>query len=85
MITPYGWHEAYKAAVLETDRSNMPKRIQAAESEIQERQHMLFADHGGTQEERHAIQDAISGLRVLRREVSEGQGRQLAGSAPQRD
>lgn len=78
MILPYSWHEAYKTAVLETDWTNMPERIQAAESEIQERQHVLFADQGGTPEERHAIQDAISGLRVLRREVTKWQGREPA-------
>ena len=37
MTTTYKWHEAYKAALLETDGSKMAERIRLAESAIQER------------------------------------------------
>jgi hypothetical protein len=76
MITPYIWHEAYRTAVLETDWIHMPKRIQAAESAIHERQRVLSLDHGGTPAERQAIEDALNGLKVVRRESADWLARQ---------
>jgi hypothetical protein len=35
-------------------------------------------DHGGTPEERQAIDDAISGMKVLRREAAEWQHREVS-------
>jgi len=71
-MTPYIWYESYRAAVLETDWVKMmPKRIQAAESAIQERQRVLSLDHGGTPEERQAMANALSGMKGLRREVAD--------------
>ena len=54
----------------------MQERLQAAESEIQKRQHVLSMDHGGTPEERQAIANALNGMKVLRTEVAEWQTQQ---------
>jgi hypothetical protein len=63
------WYEAYKSAVLETDWTKMEERIRAAESAIAERQHEFSLNHGGTQEERQAIEDALNSLRILRQDA----------------
>jgi hypothetical protein len=62
------WQERYKAAVLETDEKKLHKRIQA-KAAIDARLHELRSDHGGTPDERQAINDALAGLNVLRRET----------------
>lgn len=85
MTTSFAWHEKFKAAVLETDWTKILERIQAAESTIQERQRVLSEDHGGTPVERQAIASALGGLKSLRKEVTEWQGRQVADSAHRRD
>ncbi len=66
MTAIYQWHEAYKAALLETDWSKMPERIQAAEAALSQRKRELALDHGGTPEENQAIADAMRGMAVLR-------------------
>lgn len=76
MTTEYIWHDAYKSAILETDWTKMQERLQAAESEIRKRQHVLSMDHGGTPEERQAIADALNGMKTLRTEVAEWQTQQ---------
>jgi hypothetical protein len=63
------WQERYKAAVLETDEKKLHKRIQAAKAAIDARLHELRSDHGETPDERQAINDALAGLNVLRRET----------------
>ena len=73
MTIQYIWQEAYKAAILETDWTKVRERLQAAESEISKRQHVLSMDHGGTPEERQAIADALNGMENLRKEVVEWQ------------
>jgi hypothetical protein len=70
MNDTYKWHEAYKAAVLETDWSKMNDRIRAAESALQDRKRDFLLDHGGTADERQAIADAVNSLSVLRMEVA---------------
>ena len=74
----HSWYEIYKAALLETDWTKIHERIQTAESALRERERVLSEDHGGTPEERIALADAISGMRVLRREAAEWQNRRLA-------
>ena len=69
MGTLYSWHEAYKAALLEIDWTKIPERIQAAESEIRERQRVISEDHGGTAEEREAIANALRGVQVLQNRI----------------
>lgn len=63
------WRELYEAAVIETDVKQMESRIQAARTAIDTRLHDLQMDHGGSPEERHALDDALTGLKVLEREI----------------
>jgi hypothetical protein len=69
MTATYKWFEPYKAALLETDWSKMPERIQAAESALSQRTREFELDDGGTLEERQAIADAMRGLAVLRNDA----------------
>jgi hypothetical protein len=68
--TSYSWQEAYQAALLETDWTKMEEHLQTAESEIHKKRLVLSQDHGGTQEERDALVNAMSGLRLLRMNVA---------------
>ena len=76
--TSYSWQESYQAALLETDWAKMQERVQTAESEIHQRRLVLAQDHGGTDEERAALVNAI-GLRVLRINVASWLERQNLG------
>ena len=67
-VPMYGWEESYKNAMLETDRSRLPKRIKAAQVAIDQRLQEINSGHD-SREERYAIRDAMAGLNVLRREV----------------
>jgi len=69
MTAIYKWFEPYKAALLETDWSKMPERIQAAEAALSQRERELDLDHGGTPEENQAIADAMRGLTALRNDA----------------
>lgn len=71
MIADYPWGRSYKAAILETDRSKLAKQIRLAEHAITTRLQELNNDHGGTPEEQAAIRDALSGLNMLRKELSQ--------------
>ena len=83
--TSYSWQESYQAALLETDWTKMVELVQAAESEIHKRRLELSKDHNGTQEEREAVVNAMSGLIVLRMNVASGLERQnLGGTLPLR-
>ena len=77
--TSYSWQESYQAALLETDWTKMQERVQTAESEIHQRRLVLSQDHGGTDEERAALVNAMSGLRVLRMNVASWLERQNLG------
>ena len=68
--TSYSWQESYQAALLETDWTKIQQRVQTAESEIHKRRLELSQDHGGTQEEREALVNAMNGLRVLRTDAA---------------
>lgn len=71
MISDYPWARSYEEAILETDRSKLAERIRIAEEAIAARERELDGNRAGTEEERSAIRDALSGLRVLRDEVKE--------------
>lgn len=71
MIADYPWGRSYKAAILETDRSKLAEQIRVAEQAITNRLQELNSDHGGTPEEQAAIRDALSGLNMLRKELSQ--------------
>ena len=69
MTRQYPWEEYYEAAILETDRSRLPALIQAAQQAIYPRIEEFRTDHGGTPEERDAIETALRGVRVLEQEL----------------
>ena len=68
--TKYGWQELYATALLETDWSKIEEKIQVSENAIRVRLHEFSVNHGGTPEENQAIEDALNGLNVLRKEVA---------------
>jgi hypothetical protein len=63
----HAWHQSYQAALLETDWTKMEERM------------ALSQDHGGTDEERATLVNAMSGLRVLRVNVASWLERQNLG------
>ena len=65
----YGWQRSYVEAVLETDRSRLPILIRAAHAAIDARIEQLKRDQPASADERQAIADALSSLRVLKREA----------------
>jgi hypothetical protein len=69
MNVDYQWQRPYITAILETDRSKLRQHIDAADAAIKARIHELSRDHAATPEEREAIEDALTGLTVLRREI----------------
>jgi len=62
------WEGLYQKAFLETDAVNLPTRINDAERAIAARTTELRTSADGEMEWR-AIEDAISGLSILKREV----------------
>ena len=78
-VPSYSWQDSYQAALLETDGTKMQERVETAESEIHQRRLVLSQDHGGTDEERAALVNAMSGLRVLRMNVASWLERQNLG------
>jgi hypothetical protein len=62
----YDWEHEYVAAILETDDSQLPERYSAAKLAIANRIDALNINHGGTPEERAAIDAALTGLDKLR-------------------
>jgi hypothetical protein len=65
----YGWEESYQSAMLETDRSKLQDRIDAAQTAIDRRLQQINGGHDSV-EERRAIRDALAALKVLSAEVS---------------
>ena len=65
-VPTYKWQASYQAALLESDWTKMQERVHKAESEIHKRRLELSKDHGGTDEERAALVNAMNGLKVLR-------------------
>ena len=76
------WREYYQAALLESDWTKVEERIQTAESEIHQRRLALSQDHGGTQEERDALVNALKGLKTLRTDVTAWLERQSGPRRP---
>ena len=64
------WEKLYKEAIFETDWSKIEEHIHAADSAISARLHEFSLHHGGAPEENQRLKDALSGLSVLRREVT---------------
>jgi hypothetical protein len=59
------WRELYKAALFETDRNQIPNRIDEAERAIISRARELFGSTTDTIEEDQALDDALYALRAL--------------------
>lgn len=68
--TKYDWLEVYATALLETDWTKIEQKIEAADNVIRARLREFSLNHGGTPEENQAIEDALNGLNVLRKEVA---------------
>ena len=61
------WQRDYQAALLELDREKLRERVEAAETAIFKRLQAI-SQSPENQAERQAIEDALAGLRVLKRE-----------------
>ena len=77
MNRTYDWQLPYEAAILETDRSQLPKLIADARAAIDARVEALRSHSNGEAdgangiaEEEQAIADALSGMRILIKEIS---------------
>lgn len=70
MRASYDWERAFTAVILETDRSKLKGRIDAAQAAIANRLQEMNADHGGTAEERLEIETAQASLEVMRKRVA---------------
>jgi hypothetical protein len=59
------WRTLYRAAILETDKNVLPKRVSEAEEAVRARgREIFYAD--GTLEEKEALEDALYALRAFR-------------------
>ena len=61
------WQNEYQAALVEVDRKKLPERVAASETTIFNRLQVI-AQSPDHQAERQAIEDALTALRVLKRE-----------------
>jgi hypothetical protein len=64
------WEQLYTAAILETDRSELKARIDAAQAAIDSRLHEMKTDHGGAAEERLDIETAQASLDAMRKRAA---------------
>ncbi len=71
----YPWQAIYDAAVLETDSLRMLSRIEAANRAIELRQREFMRGASEMPEERAAMEHALGGLAMLRKERLNGDGR----------
>jgi hypothetical protein len=67
MTMKFAWQEKYTEALLELDRSELPRRIDTAEKAIYQRVEELKQADASSAEELWAINDALRGLRALAR------------------
>ena len=65
MTTRFTWQEKYTEAMLELNREELPRRIDAAEKAIYQRVEELKGTVTSSAEELWAINDALRGLRLL--------------------
>jgi hypothetical protein len=61
-----GWHDLYRAALFETDRTKVPELIAMAENAILVRIKDLFTETADHIEEDLILDDALYALRALR-------------------
>lgn len=75
------WEEVYLKAFLETNPSNLSRRVADAEKAISLRTTELRESPDG-EEEWQAIEDAINGLSILKREIRAPMGINALGRIP---
>jgi hypothetical protein len=68
MNTAYKWLKAYQDAILETDDNGLQEKIEGAQRAIDACLLELSNDGEDAEEEKIALEDALSGLRILRKE-----------------
>jgi len=61
------WQNEYQAVLVELDREKLPERVAAAETSIYKRLQQI-SQSSDRQAERQAIEDAVAGLRILKRD-----------------
>ena len=61
------WQNEYQAALVELDREKLPELVAAAETSIYKRLQQI-SQSSDDQAERQAIEDAVAGLRILKRD-----------------
>jgi hypothetical protein len=62
------WRTLYRAAILETNKNVLPKRVSEAEEAVRARgREIFYAD--STLEEKEALEDALYALRAFRRRL----------------
>lgn len=65
------WKQFYQSAMLELDPKKLKERLELARHAVQERMRELSEGARDNSSERQQLQDALSGLRVLGREIPE--------------
>jgi CheY-like chemotaxis protein len=65
-----GWKELYASALVETNPEKLKERIEAAHAAIEARMYELTGRNQNRSDEEQALQDALAGLAVLRREIT---------------
>jgi hypothetical protein len=63
------WRTLYRAAILETNKDVLPKRVSEAEKAVLVREREVFYDHASADEsadEKEALEDALYALRAFR-------------------
>jgi PAS domain-containing protein len=63
------WKQLYQSAMLEFDRTKLKDRVEVAQHAIEDRLRDLGQDRAGSSQECQQLRDALSGLRVLSREI----------------
>ena len=66
----YTWTALYESALLETDAPKLRGRLLIAEQQMIARLRVLVQDHGGTEEERTAIADALNTIKDVRTQLN---------------
>jgi hypothetical protein len=59
------WRTLYRAAILETNRGLLPRRVSEAEEAVRARGREMFYGYG-TPEEKEELEDALYALRAFR-------------------
>jgi PAS domain-containing protein len=65
------WKQLYQSAMLEFDRSKLRDRVETAQHAVEHRMRELGEESTAMPEEYQQLRDALSGLRVLARDVSQ--------------